>query len=111
MITSEINGVKMELSAGCYWGEWVDVAIIQKYHDVQLPSEQGVLRGTIQNCIELNIEQAEALVHELITAIVQAKVVDAEYQRDMEKDRKANQLDPELEAIFSNPIEPNASMM
>jgi hypothetical protein len=71
MITQDHGKARMELHAGCYWGELCDVGITQKWVGIQ---------GGDQYCfMQLTADQAEALIVEMQAAINEARRIDAEY--------------------------------
>lgn len=80
MITRKVGKVEMTLKAGCYWGEWCDVAIFQEW--------KGTQHGDITQYIEMNTDEAEALVAELQAAIAEAKRLDHEYSDYMRHERE-----------------------
>lgn len=79
MIIKALNNCVMKLHAGCYWGEWCDVGIIQEWDHPQ--------RGREISYIEMTANEAEQLITELQTAIARARELDAGYFESMKEVR------------------------
>lgn len=92
MITKTINKVTMTLKAACFWGEWCDVAIIQEWKNTQ--------RGDISHHIEMNIDEAEALIVEMQVAIAEARRIDAEYAAHMDREQTRVYIPDGMEGEF-----------
>lgn len=72
------NGTKMRVQAICDWT--IGIRILQEFNHIQ--------RGPIVNEIQLNVDQAEAIIEELKAAIAEHKRIDDaydDYQRQEEQ--------------------------
>lgn len=77
MITKEFKGGIMTLKADCYWAYWCDIGITQEF---TFTDE----RPKVLNHIELNVNEAQALILELQDAIRECRRIDQEYNQYVE---------------------------